>query len=123
MLDLDRFKTVNDSLGHRQGDQLLRAVADRLRACVREGDTVARLGGDEFVVVLSDMADVADIVPVAQKILGALAEPIGRQLSVNTSLGIAVYPRRQTADALLQYADTAISRQGRRRQCHILRRK
>ncbi len=114
MLDLDRFKTVNDSLGHRQGDQLRRAVADRLRACVREGDTVARLGGDEFVVVLSDMADVADIVPVAQKILGALAEPmeIGRQLlSVNTSLGIAVYPRDgETADTLLQYADTAMYR-------------
>ncbi len=114
MLDLDRFKTVNDSLGHRQGDQLLRAVADRLRECVREGDTVARLGGDEFVVVLSDMADVTDIVPVAQKILGALAEPmeIGRQLlSVHTSLGIAVYPRDgETADTLLQYADTAMYR-------------
>ena len=114
MLDLDRFKTVNDSLGHRQGDQLLRAVADRLRECVREGDTVARLGGDEFVVVLSDMAEVADIVPVAQKIFGALAEPveIGRQLlSVNTSLGIAVYPRDgESADTLLQYADTAMYR-------------
>ena len=114
MLDLDRFKTVNDSLGHRQGDQLLQAVADRLLQCVREGDTVARLGGDEFVVVLSDMADATDIVPVAQKILGALAEPmeIGRQLlSVNTSLGIAVYPRDgETADTLLQYADTAMYR-------------
>jgi diguanylate cyclase (GGDEF)-like protein len=108
MLDLDRFKTVNDSLGHRQGDLLLRAVADRLRECVREGDTVARLGGDEFVVVLSD------IVPVAQKILGALAEPleIGQQLlSVNTSLGIAAYPRDgESADTLLQYADTAMYR-------------
>jgi diguanylate cyclase (GGDEF)-like protein len=114
MLDLDRFKTVNDSLGHSQGDLLLREVAVRLTECVREDDTVARLGGDEFVVVLANMADVADIVPVAQKILRALAQPveIGRQLlSVSTSLGIAVYPRDgETADALLRYADTAMYR-------------
>jgi diguanylate cyclase (GGDEF)-like protein len=114
MLDLDRFKTVNDSLGHGQGDVLLQTVAGRLAKCVRDGDTVARLGGDEFVVVLSDMADVSDIVPVAQKILAALARPveIGQQLlSVSTSLGIAVYPDDgETADALLQYADTAMYR-------------
>ena len=114
MLDLDRFKTVNDSLGHSQGDELLRAVAARLIACVREGDTVARLGGDEFVVVLADMADAADIVPVAQKILRALSRPVelGQQvLSVSTSLGVAVYPRDgDSAGALLQYADTAMYR-------------
>lgn len=114
MLDLDRFKTINDSLGHSQGDLLLREVAGRLSECVRADDTVARLGGDEFVVVLANMADVADIVPVAQKILRALAQPveIGRQvLSVSTSLGIAVYPRDgQSADALLRYADTAMYR-------------
>jgi diguanylate cyclase (GGDEF)-like protein len=114
MLDLDRFKTVNDSLGHSQGDVLLQTVAGRLIECVREGDTVARLGGDEFVVVLSDMANVSDIVPVAQKILAALARPVelGQQLlSVSTSLGIAVYPDDgETADALLQYADTAMYR-------------
>ena len=114
MLDLDRFKTVNDSLGHRQGDLLLQTVAERLTACVRDGDTVARLGGDEFVVVLANMADVADVVPLAQKVLLALAQPVelGPQvLSVSTSLGIAAYPRDgDSTDALLRYADTAMYR-------------
>ncbi len=114
LLDLDRFKTVNDSLGHSQGDLLLQEVAGRLAQCVREGDTVARLGGDEFVIVLADMASADDIVPVAKKILLALAEPVdvGPQvLSVSTSIGIAVYPNDgETADALLRYADTAMYR-------------
>ena len=114
MLDLDRFKTVNDSLGHSQGDRLLQAVADRLVACVRDGDTVARLGGDEFVVVLADMDEASDIVPVAQKILHALAEPVdlaGQSMRANTSLGIAVYPRdADNADTLMSYADTAMYR-------------
>ncbi len=114
ILDLDRFKTVNDSLGHSQGDVLLREVASRLTASVREDDTVARLGGDEFVVVLSDMADVSDILAVAQKILFALSRPVElgpQMLSISTSLGIAVYPKDgETPDALLQYADTAMYR-------------
>lgn len=114
ILDLDRFKTVNDSLGHRQGDLLLREVAARLTHSVREGDTVARLGGDEFVVVLSDMANLSDIQAVAQKILTDLAHPVElgpQMLSISTSLGIAVYPRDgETPDALLQYADTAMYR-------------
>jgi diguanylate cyclase (GGDEF)-like protein len=114
MLDLDRFKTVNDSLGHSQGDELLKEVANRLGQCMREDDVVARFGGDEFVVVMSDMAEVDDIVPVAQKILAALVRPVemGPQvLSVSTSLGIAVYPRDgETADDLLRYADMAMYR-------------
>ncbi|HTJ97948.1 MAG TPA: EAL domain-containing protein [Rhodocyclaceae bacterium] len=114
MLDLDRFKTVNDSLGHSQGDLLLQIVAERLTSCVRDGDTVARLGGDEFVVVLADISDAADIVPVAQKILATLALPVelGPQiLRVKTSLGVAVYPRdAENADTLLRYADTAMYR-------------
>ena len=114
ILDLDRFKTVNDSLGHSQGDELLKEVAARLMQSVREGDTVARLGGDEFVVLLTDMSGVADIQAVAQKILEALARPValGQQmLSITTSLGIALYPRDgETPDALLQYADTAMYR-------------
>ena len=114
VLDLDRFKTINDSLGHSHGDQLLQTVAERLTACVREGDTVARLGGDEFVLVLSDMAEVGDIVPVAQKILHVLAQRVplgGHELFVSASLGISVYPRdADTADVLLQHADAAMYR-------------
>ncbi|WP_310463482.1 EAL domain-containing protein [Sphaerotilus sp.] len=114
VLDLDRFKTVNDSLGHSHGDLLLQTVAERLSGCVRQGDTVARLGGDEFVLVLSDMAEVSDIVPVAQKILSTLAQRVrvgGQDLSVSTSLGISVFPRdADTADVLLQHADTAMYR-------------
>ena len=114
ILDLDRFKTVNDSLGHSQGDELLKEVAARLMQSVREGDTVARLGGDEFVVLLTDMSDVADVQAVAQKILAALARPVElgpQMLSITTSLGIAVCPKDgDTPDALLQYADTAMYR-------------
>lgn len=114
MLDLDRFKTINDSLGHSQGDALLKIVAERLQACVREDDTVARLGGDEFVLLLADMSNPDDAVPVAKKILRALAEPakLGPQvLSVCTSIGIALYPRDgDTADTLLRQADTAMYR-------------
>lgn len=114
MLDLDRFKTVNDSLGHSQGDRLLQVVAERLNGCVRDGDTVARLGGDEFVVVLADMEAAEDIVPVAHKILQALAEPVelsGQWQAGSTSLGVAVYPRdAEDVDTLLSYADTAMYR-------------
>src|SRR5439155_18402028 len=75
-LDLDGFKTINDTQGHEIGDRLLKAVADRLQTCLRDGDTVARLGGDEFVIILADVAKVEDIPPIAQKIMHILAEPI-----------------------------------------------
>lgn len=114
LLDLDRFKVVNDSRGHSQGDVLLQAVARRLKACVREGDTVARLGGDEFVLVLSDMAQVQDLLPVAQQILQALSEPVqldGYAMTLSASLGISAYPRDgNSADALIRHADTAMYR-------------
>lgn len=114
LMDLDRFKMVNDSLGHSQGDVLLQTVAKRLKACVREGDTVARLGGDEFVLVLSDMAQAQDLLQVAQEILKALSEPMelnGHVMSVGASLGISVYPRDgDTADVLIRHADTAMYR-------------
>ncbi len=114
VLDLDRFKTVNDSMGHSHGDLLLREVASRLHTCVRDGDTVARLGGDEFVVVLADMAEVSDTVPMAQKILATLAQPMrlgSQEVSTSASLGISAYPRDgETAEVLLRHADTAMYR-------------
>jgi diguanylate cyclase (GGDEF)-like protein len=114
LLDLDRFKTINDSLGHQQGDALLKVVAKRLEAIVREGDTVARLGGDEFVIVLTDLADVADMVPVAQQVLAAVASPIAldrQQVNICTSVGIAVAPKDgDNMGVLLKHADTALYR-------------
>jgi len=114
LLDLDRFKTVNDSLGHNHGDTLLREVAVRLAGCVRRGDTVARLGGDEFVVVLADLAHAADAVPVAEKVLAALAAPLsleGRELTIGASIGICTCPADgMDAETLLRNADIAMYR-------------
>jgi diguanylate cyclase (GGDEF)-like protein/PAS domain S-box-containing protein len=112
MLDLDHFKTINDSLGHHVGDQLLEAVAVRLRACLREGDTAARLGGDEFVVGLPDIGsgDAAEV--VAGKILVALMEPFpieDRKLHIGGSIGIGLYPDDgEDSGSLLRAADTAM---------------
>ena len=95
-LDLDRFKQINDTLGHEAGDQLLREVANRLRGCIRASDTVARLGGDEFVVLLAEVADEQDAMLVAQKILAATAKPftlLGQEFRVTASVGISTYPR------------------------------
>jgi diguanylate cyclase (GGDEF)-like protein len=94
-LDLDRFKEINDTLGHEAGDQLLQQVASRLKGCVRDSDTVARLGGDEFVVLLSEVADEKYASVVAQKILAAVARPftlMGQEFRVTTSIGISMYP-------------------------------
>jgi len=114
VMDVDRFKTVNDSLGHSEGDVLLREIARRLRDCVREGDTVARLGGDEFVVVFADMAAIADVAPLAHKILAAVATPVrigGQEHIASVSIGISGYPQDgENADALLRNADTAMYR-------------
>jgi diguanylate cyclase (GGDEF)-like protein len=95
-LDLDRFKQINDTLGHDAGDQLLREVAKRLQGCVRGSDTVARLGGDEFVVLLLDLGDPKYAALIAQKILVAVAKPItllGHEFRVTASVGISVYPQ------------------------------
>ena len=94
-LDLDRFKQINDSLGHEAGDQLLQEVAARLRGCVRESDTVARLGGDEFVVLLPELGRRADAGLVAGNILAAVAQPftlMGQEFRVTVSIGISSYP-------------------------------
>ncbi|PSJ43050.1 putative bifunctional diguanylate cyclase/phosphodiesterase [Allosphingosinicella deserti] len=112
MLDLDHFKTINDSLGHHVGDELLEAVATRLRGCLRDSDTAARLGGDEFVIALSNVAQTMDAETVAEKVLAAIAEPFlveGRSLHVGTSIGISFFPGDgEDAGALLQAADTAM---------------
>lgn len=114
LLDLDHFKTVNDSLGHSQGDVMLQTVAQRLQSCMREGDTLARLGGDEFVLVLADMAQVSDAMPIMQEVLQCLSLPIalqGQQRLVSASLGLSLYPRDGiTAEELIRHADTAMYR-------------
>jgi diguanylate cyclase (GGDEF)-like protein len=111
-LDLDGFKAVNTSVGHQGGDELLHAVARRLVACVREGDTVARTGGDEFVILLQNPTEAADAAHLAGRIVQKLAEPFqidGRQISVGTSIGIAVAPKDGTSiEALTRCADAAL---------------
>ncbi|MEP7131818.1 MAG: EAL domain-containing protein, partial [Acidobacteriota bacterium] len=113
-LDLDRFKVINDSLGHSIGDELLRGVAERLGSCVREGDTVARLGGDEFTILVPGMAGDEDAAKIARKILGVLRLPFvidGRELFLTTSIGVAIYPADgETAETLVRNADTAMYR-------------
>ena len=94
-LDLDKFKQVNDTLGHPVGDALLVAVADRLKACVREGDTVARLGGDEFAIIQIDMRQADDANVLAQRIIAAFREPVdvdGHRIMTGVSIGVAVAP-------------------------------
>jgi diguanylate cyclase (GGDEF)-like protein/PAS domain S-box-containing protein len=111
-IDLDRFKNVNDSLGHQVGDLLLQAVAARLLACTRASDTVARIGGDEFVILLGGIAAPADAGTVAQKVLELLSQPVhiaGHGLHVTPSVGICTYPQDGAdAETLTRNADTAM---------------
>jgi diguanylate cyclase (GGDEF)-like protein/PAS domain S-box-containing protein len=112
-LDLDNFKVVNDSLGHAQGDTLLVAVADRLRACLRAEDTGARLSGDEFTVLLEDVSGEADAIAVAERIARALAVPVmlqGREVVVTASIGVAISMTGGGSQDLLREADLAMYR-------------
>jgi diguanylate cyclase (GGDEF)-like protein/PAS domain S-box-containing protein len=113
-LDLDRFKVINDSLGHTVGDELLRRVADRLRLCIREEDTIARLGGDEFILLVPRLSSEEDVETVGRKILTAIRLPFtidDRKFFLTTSIGISVYPEDGIdSETLVQNADTAMYR-------------
>lgn len=113
-LDLDRFKVINDTLGHGLGDRLLKSVADRLTACVSEEDTVARLGGDEFTLLLPDVDRGENAAVVAKKIVESIRQPFkidGYELFITTSIGIVLHPNDgNDAETLLKNADTAMYR-------------
>jgi diguanylate cyclase (GGDEF)-like protein len=114
LLDLDRFKAVNDTLGHDIGDELLKAVSERLKSCVREVDTVARMGGDEFTIILEGVPSEASIVVVAKRIAESISSAFelnGHRVSIGVSIGITVYPHDdQGIDELLKHADEAMYR-------------
>ncbi len=111
-LDLDNFKTINDTLGHPTGDRLLSAVAARLSETLRDEDVLARIGGDEFVVLLPELARADDAATVARKLIASLTAPFqidGQDLTISTSVGIALYPGNGAdVDTLLKHADTAM---------------
>lgn len=113
-IDLDRFKTINDTLGHEAGDQLLQQLGKRFNDSVREGDTVSRFGGDEFVILLGDVANSNDISLIAQKILDTLKAPIviaGQNLHITASIGISLFPNDgELGNELLKNADIAMYR-------------
>ncbi|MCX6009550.1 MAG: diguanylate cyclase, partial [Chloroflexi bacterium] len=114
MLDLDRFKAINDSMGHDVGDKLLKAVGKRLEVTMRKSDTVARIGGDEFVLLLPQIPKADEASKFAQRILDAFREPFvfdDHQIDITTSIGIAVYPEGgKDIESLLKSADTAMYR-------------
>ncbi len=112
LIDLDRFKLVNDTLGHRLGDHVLRQLARRMKHCLREGDAAARVGGDEFAIVLRDIECERDAMAVADRVVRALSDPLhieDREIVVGCSVGVALYPDDGANEAaLLQHADEAM---------------
>lgn len=112
--DLDRFKIINDTLGHEAGDQLLKMVAERLLLCIREGDTIARFGGDEFAAFLDDIASPHDVAPIIREFLHGLASPFvvdGHEFFISGSIGISLYPHDGTdTKTLMKNADIAMYR-------------
>jgi len=113
-IDLDYFKTINDTLGHEAGDRVLREVAERLRACLRDSDTVGRLGGDEFVVLIEELPQPVDVAAVAQKILDAVARPFilaAQEFHLGASIGISAFPEDgKDLQTLMKNADAAMYR-------------
>jgi len=111
-IDLDRFKIVNDTLGHEAGDELLKEISARFKACLRASDVVSRLGGDEFVVLLQEVSDAEQVVVAARKILSTAAKPVviqGQECLVTASIGICMYPvDAQDEQSLMKNADTAM---------------
>jgi diguanylate cyclase (GGDEF)-like protein/PAS domain S-box-containing protein len=111
-LDLDRFKVINDTLGHNVGDELLKVVAERIAASIGKGHFLARLGGDEFVVIIEEAESIEEVTICAQKILKKVSEPImatKHQLSISASIGIALYPDHSSEyETLIKYADSAM---------------
>ncbi|GAB6052238.1 hypothetical protein JCM17960_10580 [Magnetospira thiophila] len=123
-IDLDRFKMVNDSLGHQMGDLMLQTLAVRLNNCLREADTVARLGGDEFTVIIEDVHAPEEVGLLAQKILDEIRRPVdldGQEAAIGASIGISLYPRDgETAEELVKHADTAMYRaKDKGRDCFV----
>jgi diguanylate cyclase (GGDEF)-like protein/PAS domain S-box-containing protein len=114
LVDLDRFKLINDALGHKTGDLLLSEVAIRLQQCLGQCDTISRQGGDEFAILLPDLTSSDDATRVAQRMLDAMMQPFrldGRELNITCSIGISLYPRDgRTIDSLTKNADTALYR-------------
>nr|WP_248281484.1 EAL domain-containing protein [Aromatoleum petrolei] len=113
-IDLDRFKTINDSLGHRAGDEALIAIAQRLRGCLQRDDTLARWGGDEFLVILEDLTKPDEAAHAAQTLIDRLREPLqladGQPVYVGASIGVSMYPQdARTSAVLIQHADTALN--------------
>ena len=112
LLDLDRFKVVNDTMGHETGDNLLREIGSRLQQGVREGDTVSRLGGDEFALIFADIGEIQHVARLAQNVLAQFASPAmvdGHEIFSQASIGIALYPTDTgDAESLLRFADSAM---------------
>jgi diguanylate cyclase (GGDEF)-like protein/PAS domain S-box-containing protein len=121
LLDLDHFKIINDTYGHAKGDQILQAVSEELKQCIRVTDTVARMGGDEFTLIIEEIATVQDAQVVAEKILASICKPIfvdGTQFNITCSIGISLFPQQgEDREVLVKQADIAMYRAKEKHNC------